>query len=202
MAYRTESYTGGFVDPVFEAQSTFKLLMDCIARPGTIATLSAPSAPPLPMGPGAGAIALTLCDHDTPVYLSPALMEAGVQGWLAFQTGSLLTEDRADAAFAFFEKGAALPAFSMFSTGSQEYPDRSTTVVAELPDLTGGAELTLSGPGIDGETIAAPQGLPPHFENMWRENAALYPRGIDLVLVSGADILCLPRTTAISKRGL
>ena len=202
MAYRTESYTGGFVDPVFEAQSTFKILMDCMARPGTVATLSAPSTPPVPMGPGAGAIALTLCDHDTPVYLSPALMEAGVQGWLAFQTGSLLTEDRADAAFAFFEKGAVLPALSTFSMGSQEYPDRSTTIVAELPALAGGSPLALSGPGIDGEIIAAPQGLPPHFENMWRENAALYPRGVDLVLVSGVDILCLPRTTAISKRGL
>ncbi|CAN7337889.1 phosphonate C-P lyase system protein PhnH [Rhizobium sp. LjRoot254] len=201
MAYRTESYTGGFADPVFEAQSTFKILMDCMARPGTIATVSAPSAPPLPLGPGAGAIALTLCDHDTPVYLSPALMGAGVQGWLAFQTGSLLTEDRAEAAFAFFEKGAALPALSTFSMGSQEYPDRSTTIIAELPDLTGGAALTLSGPGIDGEATIAPQGLPPHFENMWRENAALYPRGVDLVLVSGSDILCLPRTTKIAKRG-
>lgn len=201
MAYRTESYTGGFADPVFEAQSTFKTLMDGMARPGTIATVSAPSAPPSPMGPGAGAIALTLCDHDTPVYLSPALMEAGVQGWLAFQTGSLLTEDRTEAAFAFFEKGAALPALSTFSMGSQEYPDRSTTIVAELPDLSGGAMLTLSGPGIDGEATIAPQGLPPHFESMWRENAALYPRGVDLVLVSGAEILCLPRTTAITKRG-
>lgn len=201
MAYRTESYTGGFADPVFEAQSTFKTLMDCMARPGTIATLDAPSAPPSPMGPGAGAIALTLCDHDTPVYLSPALTGAGIQGWLAFQTGSLLTENRADATFAFFEKGAALPALSTFSTGSQEYPDRSTTVIAELSDLSGGAALMISGPGIDGEATIAPLGLPPHFGDMWRENAALYPRGVDLVLVSGADILCLPRTTKIVKGG-
>jgi alpha-D-ribose 1-methylphosphonate 5-triphosphate synthase subunit PhnH len=201
MAYRTESYTGGFADPVFEAQSTFKTLMDCMARPGTIATVGAASAPPSPMGAGAGAIALTLCDHDTPAYLSPALMEVGVQGWLAFQTGSLLTEDRGEAAFAFFERGAVLPALSTFSTGSQEYPDRSTTIVAELPDLTGGTPLTLSGPGIDGEATIAPQGLPPHFEDMWRENAALFPRGVDMVLVSGADILCLPRTTRIVKRG-
>jgi alpha-D-ribose 1-methylphosphonate 5-triphosphate synthase subunit PhnH len=201
MAYRTESYTGGFAEPVFEAQSIFKTLMDCMARPGTIATMSAPSAPPPPMGPGAGAIALTLCDHDTAVYLSPALIEAGVQGWLAFQTGALLTEERAEAAFAFFEEGATFPALSTFSTGSQEYPDRSTTIVAELPGLTGGNPLMLSGPGIDGEAAISPQGLPPHFEDMWRENVALYPRGVDLVLVSGSDILCLPRTTAIAKKG-
>ena len=75
MAYRNESYTGGFAEPVFESQATFKMLMDCMARPGTIATLKASSAPPAPMGPGAGAIALTLCDHDTPVYLSPAMID-------------------------------------------------------------------------------------------------------------------------------
>jgi len=201
MAYRTESYTGGFANPVFEAQSTFKTLMDCMARPGTIETVDAPSAPPSPMGAGAGAVALTLCDHDTPVYLSPALTEAGVQGWLAFQTGSLLIENRGEAAFAFFEKGAALPALSTLSMGTQEYPDRSTTIVAELSDLRGGPLLMLSGPGIDGETTIAPRGLPPHFEDMWRENVVLYPRGVDLVLVSGPNILCLPRTTKIAKRG-
>ena len=95
------------------------------------------------MGAGAGAIALTLCDHDTPVHLSPAMIEAGVQGWLAFQTGALITGERTEAAFAFFEQDAAIPPLSTFSTGTQEYPDRSTTVVLELPSLTDGAELRL-----------------------------------------------------------
>lgn len=199
MAYRSESYTGGFSEPVFESQATFKLLMDCMARPGTIGSIEARSNPPATMGPGAGAIALTLCDHDTSVYLSAAMIEAGVQGWLAFQTGALITGERTEAAFAFFEQDAAIPPLSTFSTGTQEYPDRSTTVVLELPSLTDGAELRLSGPGIDGETIIAPAGLPPHFADMWRENAALYPRGVDLVLVSGADILCLPRTSIIES---
>ena len=200
MAYRSESYTGGFVEPVFESQATFKLLMDCMARPGTIGSIEARSNPPAPMRPGAGAIALTLCDHDTPVHLSSVMIEAGVQGWLAFQTGALITGERTEAAFAFFEQDAAIPPLSTFSTGTQEYPDRSTTVVLELPSLTDGAELRLSGPGIDGETIIAPAGLPPHFADMWRENAALYPRGVDVVLVSGRDMLCLPRTSIIEFR--
>ena len=33
MAYRSESYTGGFSDPVFESQSTFKTLMDAMEHP-------------------------------------------------------------------------------------------------------------------------------------------------------------------------
>jgi alpha-D-ribose 1-methylphosphonate 5-triphosphate synthase subunit PhnH len=36
--------------------------------------------------------------------------------------------------------------------------------------------------------------LPPDFAAQWSANRALFPRGIDLLLVSGADIVGLPRT--------
>lgn len=201
MAYRSEAYTGGFAEPVFDAQSTFKAVMDAMARPGSVAEIQAAATPPAPMGPAAGAIALALCDHDTTVYLTPAMIEAGVQSWLAFHSGALVTGERSEAAFAFVEAGTPLPPLSTFAAGSQEYPDRSTTVVFELPLLTGGQDLQLEGPGIDGSLEIAPKGLPLHFEAMWIENAALYPRGIDLVLAAGNEILCLPRTTKIKKKG-
>ena len=201
MAYRSDPYSGGFADPVFESQSTFKVVMDAMARPGSAHHIKAIAMPPAPMGPAAGAIALALCDHDTLVHLSPAMIEAGVQSWLAFHSGALATHDRNEAAFAFFEAGAQLPPLSTFAAGTQEYPDRSTTVIVELPALTGGPALTLEGPGIDGAIEIAPVGLPQHFENMWAENGGLYPRGADLVLASGNRILCLPRTTGIKRKG-
>ena len=199
MAYRPDSYTGGFQEPVFDSQSTFRHLMDAMASPGAVMDIAAGARPPVPMGPAAGALALTLCDHDTPVHLSPAMIAAGVQAWLAFHTGALVTEDRGEAAFAFFEAGAALPPISTFSAGTQEYPDRSTTIVIELPALTGGVAMTLRGPGIAETREIAPTGLPPHFGRMWAENRALFPRGVDLVLAAGRRILCLPRTTGISE---
>ena len=55
MAYRSEAYSGGFAEPVFDSQSTFKAVMDAMARPGSIGTIHAVAAPPLPMGPAAGA---------------------------------------------------------------------------------------------------------------------------------------------------
>lgn len=201
MAYRSEAYSGGFADPVFESQSAFKAVMDAMARPGSIEDIKAVALPPAPLGAAAGAIALALCDHDTPVHLSPAMIDAGVQAWLAFHTGALITGERSEAAFAFVEAGASLPPLSTFAVGSQEYPDRSTTIVFELPALTGGPTLLLEGPGIDGINEIAPMGLPQHFESMWAENGALYPRGSDLVLAAGNQILCLPRTTKIRKKG-
>jgi alpha-D-ribose 1-methylphosphonate 5-triphosphate synthase subunit PhnH len=201
MASENAIYAGGFDVPVFQSQSVFKALMDGMARPGTIQTLDGGAAPPSPMGAGAGAIALTLCDHDTPVYLSRPLVEAGIPGWLAFQTGALVTDDRTESQFAFLEPNAALPALSTFSNGTQEYPDRSTTIVLELASLTGGPDYRLTGPGIDGSATVNIAGLPASFENLWRENNGHYPRGVDLVLVAGLEMICLPRTVRIRKEG-
>ena len=68
----TLAFAGGFQEPVFEAQAVFRSLMDCMARPGTIGHVAASVLPPKPLSPAAGAVALTLCDHDTPVWLTPS----------------------------------------------------------------------------------------------------------------------------------
>ncbi|MBX9457264.1 MAG: phosphonate C-P lyase system protein PhnH [Rhizobium sp.] len=200
MAYRSDAYSGGFAEPVFDSQSVFRRLMDAMARPGTIADIAATAGPPSPMSAGAGGVALALCDHDTLVHLSPAMIDAGIQAWLAFHTGALVAGERSEAAFAFLEQGAQLPPLSTFSTGTQEYPDRSTTIVFDVPDLGGGDAFVLTGPGIENTHEIAPRGLPSHFARMWAENTALFPRGVDLILTSGRHALCLPRTTRINRK--
>jgi alpha-D-ribose 1-methylphosphonate 5-triphosphate synthase subunit PhnH len=201
MASGNAIYAGGFEKPVFQSQSVFKAVMDGMARPGTTRTIDKGAVPPAPMGGGAGAIALTLCDHDTPVYLSMPLVEAGLPGWLAFQTGALVTEDRTEAQFAFLDRSTPLPPLSTFAAGTQEYPDRSTTIVLEVPGFKAGQDYTLAGPGIQGSTAINVAGLPAPFEELWKENKVLYPRGVDLILVAGLEMICLPRTVHIRKGG-
>ncbi|MGZ2431350.1 phosphonate C-P lyase system protein PhnH [Rhizobium redzepovicii] len=198
MGLKTEALTGGFADPVFHAQSVFKMLMDGMARPGMIQTVQPEAAPPAPLGSAAGAIALTLCDHDTPIWLSQGLAKSAVPEWLGFHTGAPLTTEKAEARFAFTEAGTTLCPFSLFASGTQEYPDRSTTLVIELSALEGGRRLALMGPGIQSVTEIAPVGLPETFLRLWTENRGLFPRGIDIVLTSGNRLLCLPRTTKIT----
>ena len=152
------------------------------------------------MTPAAGAIALTLCDHDTTVWLTPALAASALPGWLAFNAGAVLAEERQNARFAFIEKGAMLPNFCLFAQGTQEYPDRSTTLVVEIEAFEGGRPLVLTGPGIRTEEQIAPVGLPDMFPQFWAENRRKFPRGVDLILVAGDRIICLPRTTVISVK--
>lgn len=200
MAAQSQIYAGAFADPVFQAQSVFRALMDSFARPGTVTSLAAVVSPPSPLGKASGAVALTLCDHDTAVWLSPALSKSAVPQWIAFHTGAPVTDTKDNARFAFIERGAVVPSFDQFALGTQEYPDRSTTLVIEVEALTGGSPLPAKGPGVKDKIIVAPQGLPDLFLDFWIANRAIFPRGIDLILTAGDAVLCLPRTTKLSAR--
>ncbi|HBF30166.1 phosphonate C-P lyase system protein PhnH [Rhizobium sp.] len=195
-----DSLTGGFTTPVFDAQSVFRCVMDAMARPGLRQTITLQIKPPAGFGLAQGAIALTLCDHDVAVWLSASLAKASVGAWIGFHTGASIVDAKSDCEFAFLEKGTTRLTFTAFPLGSQDYPDRSATLVLELPSLSGGPELILKGPGIKDQTVIAPQGLPEGFLLQWQENHQQFPRGVDLILTAGRDLLCLPRSTAITSK--
>ena len=122
-----------------------------------------------------------------------------VRGWLSFQTGAPLAKLPSEATFAVAVNAAALPSLSSFALGTQEYPDRSTTLILQVETLTDGEALTLRGPGIKDTETLAPHPLPGHFDMQWRENTALYPRGIDIILAAPDAVACLPRTVRIGE---
>ena len=198
MNMKTAALTGGFSDPVFQSQSVFRKLMDGMARPGSIHDVGDAVGQPEPLGAAAGAIALTLGDHETPVWLSAGLAKSSAADWIGFHTGAPLTREKAEARFAFVDAGAAISSFGLFSPGTQEYPDRSTTIVIEVAEIGAGEPLTLSGPGIPHSVSVAVAGLPEVFRRLWGDNRALFPRGVDVVLTAGSRFLCLPRTTKIA----
>ena len=68
-----DTIEGGFADLVLGAQSVFRATMDALARPGTVQSIASDAAPPAPLTPELAALALTLCDHDTPVWFDPEL---------------------------------------------------------------------------------------------------------------------------------
>lgn len=189
---------GGFAAPVLDAQAVFRAVMEAMAEPGTARPLHAAARPPAPLSPAAAAVALTLCDHDTPVWLDPALRASeAVAAWLGFQTGAPLAHTPAEAHFALAAEPAALIALDNFSQGTQDYPDRSTTLILQVDSLDAGAPLTLEGPGIETAAKLAPTPLPRHFAEQWRQNNARFPRGVDLILAAPGAVACLPRTTRI-----
>ena len=195
---RAEHITGGFANPVFDAQAIFRAVMDAMARPGTVQPVRLLAEPPQSLSPVAAAIALTLCDHDTPLWLDPALKQTqAVASWLGFHAGAPLADTPADAHFALVGDPATLIALENFAQGTQEYPDRSTTLILQVASLASGENLLLEGPGIERAALTAPSPLPRHFVEQWKQNRARFPRGVDLILAAPEGIACLPRTTHI-----
>jgi alpha-D-ribose 1-methylphosphonate 5-triphosphate synthase subunit PhnH len=195
-------YEGGFADPVSASQTVFRALMDAMARPGTVQAMPDVTAPPAPLSASAAALIATLADADTPVWLDAALARASaVKDWIVFHTGAPVVSNPSDAAFALVAAPQNLSALNGFSLGTQEYPDRSTTIILQVSTLCKGAGLTLEGPGIKGQARVAPDPLPQHFENQWRANRAAFPRGIDLILAAPGCVAALPRSTRLVREG-
>lgn len=195
-------FGGGFSDPVFQSQAVFRAVLDAMARPGSIHGIARKvPMPPPSVSPCVASVALTLCDHDTPVWLDldPA-QPPGLPEWLTFHTGAPMTREARHAAFAIVGRGADLPDLVGFAIGTDEYPDRSTTLIVQVDGLSGGDAMTLSGPGIPGSRRFAPRELPEDFAARWAANNALFPRGVDLILCAPGELAALPRTTRISTR--
>jgi alpha-D-ribose 1-methylphosphonate 5-triphosphate synthase subunit PhnH len=191
-----------FDDPALASQAVFRTVMEALARPGLPRPLASKLATPPPLRATAAAVALTLLDYETPFWLDQGLAAAGeVAAWLKFHTGAPQTTDSAQAAFAFVSDAAAMPAFDVFSPGTLEYPDRSTTLVLQVEKFDHGDALALSGPGIAGTRRFSAQPLPADFRARLIGNREMFPRGVDLILVSETAVAALPRSIRIASQG-
>jgi alpha-D-ribose 1-methylphosphonate 5-triphosphate synthase subunit PhnH len=192
----------GFADKVLSAQSTFRSVMEAMARPGSVQRVTASIGTPPPMMRGVAAIALTLFDHDTPIWLDEKMSETmDVARWLKFHSGAPIVADTSISAFALVGDAGALPDLDRFALGSNEYPDRSTTLILQVASLTQGQAYELRGPGIDGSAVLNATFEPKDLFDRLSINATLFPRGIDVVLVADDAIVAIPRTTRLIAHG-
>lgn len=186
-AMHSASLEGGFADRPVDAAHAFRTALRVLSRPGEVHRLEG-ARPPAPLSPAAGALLMTLADHETYLWLAPDLNTKDVRDWIAFHTGAPLGS-RTQARFAIGAWPALMP-ITDFAIGTSEYPDRSATLIVE-GGLTG-ARHTVTGPGI--RTQAS---LPIPDAKAMRLNAALFPLGVDFFLTDGAEVAGLPRTTKI-----
>jgi alpha-D-ribose 1-methylphosphonate 5-triphosphate synthase subunit PhnH len=183
----------GFADQSHDAQRVFRAVLDAFSHPGRIVEIPVPLEAPAPLNAAAAAFLLTLVDRETPLWLAPQCSSDDVTGFVHFHTGAPIVAERAAAVFAI----ASEADLAGFGIGTEAYPDRSATLVVQVPSLRGGPALTLRGPGIDGAASAAIDGLPASFVAAWAANHTLFPCGVDLVFAAGSELLALPRSIAV-----
>jgi len=190
----------GFADPVGEAQAVFRAILAALSRPGRIRELPGRLTPPKPLTPELAALALALADPDAPLWLDGALArEPAIAEYLRFQSGAPIVSKPSGAAFALVRRPEDLPATELFALGSQDYPDRSTTIVLAVDSLSEGEEFAVAGPGVKGEARFSAGPLPADFAERVQANHALFPRGVDWLLAGPGRVLGLPRSSRLSR---
>ncbi|PWG61208.1 phosphonate C-P lyase system protein PhnH [Sediminicurvatus halobius] len=186
----------GFADPVDDAQRSFRALLDALARPGSRRRPVAPQEHPTMLPPAMAALALTLADAATPVWLAPSL--AGAAEYLRFHCGCPLSADPRGAAIALAGAAEAPPLVDL-GASDERYPETDTTLVLAVDSVTDGPVLYLEGPGIQGRGQLRCRGLPAGFVSAWQAMHARYPLGSDVFLVAGGEVVGLPRSLRISE---
>jgi alpha-D-ribose 1-methylphosphonate 5-triphosphate synthase subunit PhnH len=182
-----------FDDPVRDAQSCFRAVLEAMSRPGRIQPLVHGLRPPGPLHPAAAAVLLTLADAETPLH-----HDAGqdAEAWLRFHCGSP-SAIAAEAAFVLAT--GTPPLLAALSQGSDEEPERSATLVLQVASLTAGRGWRLSGPGIEQKHDLLVEGIPEGFVQQWQAQRRCYPRGVDVILCAETCIAALPRGICIEE---
>ena len=187
----------GFADPVLDGQAAFRAVLEAMARPGQVQALAGLPQAPAPLSRVAAAIALTLVDHDAPLWLDPALAASQpLRAWLAFHSGAPIVESRMEAGFALIAEPLAMPALDSFALGSEAYPDRSTTLILQVQVFSDEGPL-LSGPGLAAPSRFGAAPLPETFWTQLRDNRAIFPRGVDVILAGPGTVAALPRSLQV-----
>ena len=148
----------GFADKVLSAQTTFRSVLDAMARPGQRSARRGRFRRAWRHDARHRRLALTLFDHDTPVWLDDALSETSDVAQMA-QVSHRRAGDRAIpsiSSFAVIGDARGLPALDRFALGTNEYPDRSTTLILQVESLTQGRGLSCAVPASTAPPCCAP----------------------------------------------
>lgn len=192
----------GFDDPVLNSQLVFRRALQALSMPGRLVDLPNLAAVPKQGHSASALLLLALVDSDCTLWLSPSLAGTDAQTWLRFHTGCRFVQEPAQANFLWLCAQDRWPHMSDMQAGTDEYPDQSATCIMETSSIQTGEESrvwSLSGPGIASPVGLTAEGLPADFVAQWAGNHAAFPRGVDVLLTTSAQVLGLPRSTMLQS---
>ncbi len=190
------------IDEFFHTQKIFRVLLDCMAKPGTIGRIDVVDSTEesgFPFTRYMLYVAKTLLDQETLFHVAndPGQVETMISLDTMAVSGSLSGCDY------LLTSGDDFFEIERLKRGSWQFPDESATIICQVIDLFDSFDnegesvsITLKGPGIKGLKEIAIEGLNPIFLDGLKECNREFPLGIDCILVGRTGkICCIPRST-------
>lgn len=182
-----------------ESARIFRVILDAMAKPGTPQSLQSTSAAPVPLLANMDNVIKTLCDFQSALWLSPTFNTVAITRHLKFFTSAPIVSAEIEASFAVLTTQDLAGAVGLFNRGTHEYPDRSTTLLVQVKEMSN-HDVELSGPGLKNPIGFGVRDLGAPFWAEMIANHARYPLGIDVIFIGPEAIACCPRSTRITMK--
>jgi alpha-D-ribose 1-methylphosphonate 5-triphosphate synthase subunit PhnH len=181
---------------VHTSQAVFRVLLDTLARPGTVRALPS-SWVSLGLPP---ALCLPMALADLGVNVAVVGDDGSWARHLAAATGATVTEP-ADAWTVSCLTPLTADVVETLPIGTAEIPEAGARLCVTVDSLgTGPVELTLSGPGVPGRHLLAVDGIDPEALDALAVANGFFPAGIDTWLVTpDGEIAALSRSTRVER---
>ncbi|MES9983940.1 MAG: phosphonate C-P lyase system protein PhnH [Candidatus Thiodiazotropha sp. 6PLUC6] len=167
-------------------QQNYRALLQAMSRPGSVSNIGCGDNDKAYL-----AVLATLLDGE--VSLADPQQLLNDQDWPLLQAAPL---DSTHADYLLLE-GSQTTAVQP-KLGTLPSPEDSSTLIISVQSLTqGDLHLRLSGPGVNGTSDVAIDGLHHDWISQREEWVCAFPLGVDMILVDQDAVMALPRTTRV-----
>jgi alpha-D-ribose 1-methylphosphonate 5-triphosphate synthase subunit PhnH len=187
---------------IFDAQVHFRIILDCMARPGKVNNFGKITVhSPDNLHPASALVAFALLNRDVSFYANKNNSE--IAEYFIVNTYSKPSAIK-NADFVFINGTDDGKILLETNTGLLEYPEKSATVIIDVDNIYDVPkdqthEIILKGPGVESEKRVYIRNISDHILQSVKEQNAEYPLGIDVILTdSVGNVMCIPRTNNFS----
>ena len=176
-------------------RAVFYTLMNALCRPSELQTLAISNTDESceSFSEAAVCIAETLFDRETRFFADNTQLSTKI----AAKCGIPSSMNQAEYVFASEWNDSLMQELESLPLGDHLFPDRSATIFIRGTNQKDQV-YTLQGPGIEGQNICHFGGIPEAFWDL-RNAKRTYPIGWDIYVLTGNQILGIPRSTNITK---
>ncbi|WHY55509.1 phosphonate C-P lyase system protein PhnH [Peribacillus simplex] len=194
------------LDVVHDIQTVYRKLVTATSRPGTLVVLEREARTlDVQMECLSSTILLALTVLDPEVTFKVIAKEGEAVSRMINQLTYSKPVDLPEADFIFILHDASeeqmKEAINKAKVGNLLNPHESAMIILEVPDVTKGDSMILSGPGIQEESFISLPNVSAWL-GVRNEKNIEFPLGIDMYFVDRQDrLIALPRTTEIKENG-
>ena len=174
------------------APGTFQAVLSALEHPGVVVHLPKYNGSPWPLNIASAALLTTWVNPETPVW-TDLCWDSDPAAWLQQTCACSLVTEPCMARVAFVADPLRIPPLKQFYLGEDDRPERSTTLVLQVPGFSGPNGRHRYVPVGSRRLKAKPTGLPLRFWSDWEDQRRHPPLGIDVFCTCADTMIALPR---------